>query len=255
MIVMMVSICSSRLTTGLDSPPPVRATAPDSLLSAKAWNAITVTMPVVVTATFAALRSERRGRRATSRSPNSAGIGSLLEMRTRAPRRFGGRPTSLSAATVLPRDARMAGTSVAASDTTIASPMTCTTVPSESGGAPAVPMRAAPGLVISGAASQPTARPTTAANSASTRFSARKVAATTLGVPPTAFSSPTRRAYSDSRRPTSTATLAIASSARRNAPGWSTPCPSWISFPSSDASPCQVENSGAVALSVRAKRS
>src|ERR1700728_1002218 len=64
MIVMTVSICSSRLTTGLDSPPPVRATAPDSLLSAKAWNAITVTMLVVVTATVAALRSERRGRAA-----------------------------------------------------------------------------------------------------------------------------------------------------------------------------------------------
>jgi hypothetical protein len=140
-------------------------------------------------------------------------------MRTRAPRRFGGRPTSLSAATVLPRDARMAGTSVAASATTMASAMTSTALPSEIGAAPAAPTRAAPGLVISGAASQPATRPTTAANSASTRFSARKVAATTPGVPPTAFSSPTRRAYSDSRRPTRTATLATASSARNTAPG------------------------------------
>lgn len=38
-------------------------------------------------------------------------------------------------------------------------------------------------------------RPTAAANSASARFSARKVAATKPGVAPTAFSRPTRRAY------------------------------------------------------------
>jgi hypothetical protein len=139
-------------------------------------------------------------------------------MRTRALRRAAG---VVEPAAVQPRDARMAGTSVAASATTIASPMTCTAEINEIGGAPAVPMRAAPGLVISGAASQPATRPTTAAKSASTRFSARKVAATTLGVPPTAFSSPTRRAYSDSRRPTRTVTLASASSARRNAPGCS----------------------------------
>ena len=120
---------------------------------------------------------------------------------------------------MLLREARMAGTSVAASATTTASPMTSTAAAGEIGGAPALPTRAAPGLVISGDASQPATSPTTAANSASTRFSARKVAATTLGVPPTAFSSPTRCAYSDSRRPTRTATLAIASSASSSAPG------------------------------------
>ena len=60
-------------------------------------------------------------------------------------------------------------------------------------------------------------------------------------MPPTAFSSPTRRAYSDRRRPTRTATLATASSASSSAPGWSTPCPSWTSSASSDAVPPQVE--------------
>ena len=78
--------------------------------------------------------------------------------------------------------ARMAGTSVAASDTTIASPTTSATVLSEIAGAPAAPMRAAPGLVTSGETSQPATSPTTAAKSASTRFSTRNVAATTLGV-------------------------------------------------------------------------
>ena len=86
-------------------------------------------------------------------------------------------------------------------------------------GPAAEPMRAAPGLVTSGEASHPATSPITAANNASTRFSARKVAATTLGVAPTAFRRPTRREYSDSRRPTSTATLAIASSASSTAPG------------------------------------
>ena len=81
MTVMIASICSSRLTTGSDSPPAVSADEPDSLASAKAWKASTATMPVTVTAMFAALSSARRGRRATSRSPNSAGIGSRLEIR------------------------------------------------------------------------------------------------------------------------------------------------------------------------------
>ena len=61
MTVMIVSICSSRLTTGLDSPPAVSADAVDSLSSAKAWKASTVTMPVTVTAMFAALEQRTAG--------------------------------------------------------------------------------------------------------------------------------------------------------------------------------------------------
>src|ERR1700728_3351304 len=61
MPLMTVSICSSRLITGLDSPPAVRADAVDSLVLTSAWNASTVTMPATVTATFAALSSAPPG--------------------------------------------------------------------------------------------------------------------------------------------------------------------------------------------------
>ena len=89
-----------------------------------AWNESTATRPVTVTATFAAVSSARRGRRPTSRSPNSTGTGRPAEILTSAPRRRGGRATSLIAATVLVRAARMAGTSVAESATASATPMT-----------------------------------------------------------------------------------------------------------------------------------
>jgi hypothetical protein len=160
------------------------------------------------------------------------------------PRRPGARATSLIAETVLVRAARMAGTTVATSETASASPTTSITVVAVSDGAPGAPTRAAPGLVSNGAASDPTTSPITAASSARTRFSARNIAATTPGVPPTAFSSPTRRAYSDSRRPTSTVTLAIASTASRIEPGSSTDCASWTSSASAAATPSHVEKSG-----------
>ncbi len=91
-------------------------------------------MPVTVTAMFAVLRRARRGRRATRRSPNSAGTGSLLERRISLPRRLGGRAMSFRASTVLLRAARMAGIRVAASATTIASPTTSAAVLNENGG-------------------------------------------------------------------------------------------------------------------------
>ena len=174
-------------------------------------------------------------RRAAART--ASGPGSLLENRTRTPRRRGGRATSARARTVLVRAARMAGTSVAASATASATPSTSIALVTVNAGAPGVPISAAPGSVSSGAISHPTPNPTTAAKSANATFSIRKVVAMRAGVPPTAFSSPTRRAYSERRRPTRTATLAIASKASRTAPGASTDCASWTSRPSADASP------------------
>src|SRR6202000_416480 len=93
-------------------------------------------------------------------------------------RRLGGRATSLIAATVLVRAARMAGTSVAARATASASPMTLIAVRTVSDGAPGAPTRAAPGLVSNGAASAPAARPIAPAKSARTSFSARNIPAT-----------------------------------------------------------------------------
>ncbi len=66
-IVITVSVCSSRLMTGLPSPPEVPK--PENFLSTSAWKASTATMPMTVTAMLAALRMARRGLRATRRSP------------------------------------------------------------------------------------------------------------------------------------------------------------------------------------------
>ena len=88
--------------------------------------------------------------------------------------------------------------------------MTTTMVPAVSPGEAPVPSRPAPGLVISGAAAQPISSPVTAATPAMTTYSASRTAATSSGVPPTALSSPTRRAWSAILPPTSTATLAMA---------------------------------------------
>ena len=111
-------------------------------------------------------------------------------------------------------------------------------------GAPGAPISAAPGSASEGAISHPAANPTVAAKTANATFSVRKVAAMSTGVAPTAFSSPTRLAYSESRRPTRTATLAIASKASSTAPGASTDCASWTSSASADAMPSQVEKIG-----------
>jgi hypothetical protein len=106
-----------------------------------------------------------------------------------------------------------------------------------SDGAPGVPIRAAPGLVSSGAASHPATSPTAAAASARIRFSAISVAVTRPGDPPTALSSPTRRVRSVIRPPASTATLAMASSVASQAPGLSTCCSSWTRRASAAAMP------------------
>ena len=74
------------------------------------------------------------------------------------------------------------------------------------------------GSVSKGAASHPAASPAAAATRATTTYSASSTAATRLGVPPTALSSPTRRVWSAIRPPTSTATLATASRPSSQAP-------------------------------------
>ena len=71
---------------------------------------------------LAALRMARRGRRATRRSPNSAGTGSFRDSRISESRRLGRRGASARALTVLIRAARIAGTSVDASATASATP-------------------------------------------------------------------------------------------------------------------------------------
>jgi len=78
-----------------------------------------------------------------SLSPNSAGTAILPEIRMTQARRLGGRATSFGAAIVLLRAARMAGTRVAASATTIARLTTSAVALSEIGGAPAMPISAA----------------------------------------------------------------------------------------------------------------
>ena len=111
--------------------------------------------PVMVTAMLAALSTARRGRRADSRSPSSSGTGSPADSAISLARRRGGRAVLASTLTVLVRAARTAGTSVAASATATATPTTSAAAGSVSDGAPGAPTRPAPGLVISGAASQP----------------------------------------------------------------------------------------------------
>ncbi len=220
------SICSSRLITGSLSPPPLWKRWP-----ARVWKASTATSPVTVTAMLAAPSAARRGRRATSRSPSSSGTGSRLESLISVARRRGRRAPSASALTVLVRAARRAGTSVAARATASATPITSPAFGRVSDGAPGVPTRPAPGLVISGAASHPASSPAAAAASATSRFSARSTAATTLGVLPTALSSPTRRVCSAIRPPASTATLATASTPVSQAPTARTACWSCTSRP------------------------
>ena len=153
-------------------------------------------------------------------------------------RRRGVRAASASALTVLVRAARIAGTSDAASATASATVATSPAMDGVSDGAPGVPTRAAPGLVISGAASHPMASPAAAATSATTRFSASSTTVTSRGVPPTALSSPTRRVRSAIRPPASTATVARASSPASQAPGDRTCCSSLTSRPSAAAIPC-----------------
>ena len=236
------SIWVSRAMTGSIRPLPL----PNSFSSAVAWNASTVTTPVMVIAMQAALSSARRGRRATRRSPNSSGTGRWRDSRISPARRRGRRTGSASALTVLVRAARMAGHSVAAMATTRATPTTSPAVGSVSDGAPGAPTRPAPGLVISGAASRPMASPAMAAASARIRFSAISASVTMPGVAPTALSRPTRRMRSDIRPPASTARVPMASSVASQAPGFSTAASSRISRPSTLRMSCHVVRLGAV---------
>jgi hypothetical protein len=142
-------------------------------------------------------------------------------------RRRGGRAGSLGALTVLARAPRAAGRIVAAAATATAASATSTTVIAVGMGAGGVPSRPLPGSANEGAISQPASTPTAAPASASVMFSESRTSATSLGVAPTAFSSPTRRVCSAIRPPTTTAMLAIASSARSQLPTrsafWSIP--------------------------------
>ena len=155
---------------------------------------------------------------------------------------------------MLPRAARIAGTSVAASATASATASTSPATGAVSDGAPGVPTSAAPGLVSSGAASHPVTSPTAAAASARTRFSAISVAVTRPGDAPTALSSPTRRVRSVIRPPASTATLAMASSVASQAPGLSTCCSSCTRRASAAAMPVHEIISGGPKSGRRAGR-
>ena len=123
---------------------------------------------------------------------------------------------------MLVRDARTAGTRVAATATATATAVTRPMVYGVSTRAPALPSRPALDSVSSGAVNHPIASPAAAASRATTTYSASSTAATRPGVPPTAFSSPTRRIWSAIRPPTRTATLATASRESSQAPVIST---------------------------------
>ena len=120
-----------------------------------------------------------------------------------------------------------------------ATPITIPIVERSSVGAPGAPTRLAPGLVRSGAASQPMTRPNAAATRARTSCSARRTPVTSAGVAPTAFSNPTRRVCCSIRPPTSSATLARARSPRRVLPVSRIACSMETISPSLAAIACQ----------------
>ncbi len=177
------------------------------------WSVSAATTIVTAIVMLAAVRSERRMRRATSRTASSSGTGRRAESAISDGRRRGGWAGSLSARIVLVRAPRIAGTIVAHAATTIATIRTSATEVRVSGGVGELPSRPLPRFVSTGAISWPTVTPTAVAASASRRFSASSTTATNIGVAPTALSSPTRRVCSAIRLPTTTAMLAIASSA------------------------------------------
>ena len=178
----------------------------------------TRTRPLVLTAMLKTLSRSRRGRRATSRVPSRSGAGKRVENLITPSRRRGRRAESVSAATVLWRAARIAGTKVATIATPTAMAVTIATVVPVTLGAPAAPSRPAPGPSTNGAASHPMTRPTMAAHRPTSTCSNRSTTATSQGVPPIAFNRPTRRVCSAIRPPTRTATLASASSASNQLP-------------------------------------
>ena len=122
------------------------------------------------------------------------------------------------------RAARMAGTDVATSATPRASATAKSTVEKVSDGALGAPRRPAPGPSTSGAASHPASRPMAAAHRPTSAYSNSRTTATNRGVPPIALSRPTRRVCSATRPPTSTTTLASASSTSSQLPVTRTSC-------------------------------
>src|ERR1022692_376613 len=110
---------------------------------------------VTVITMLNALSTTRRGRRPATRSPSNSGTGSREETATSRALRRGGRAEPASALTVLVRAARMAGKNVATTATATATPTTSAAVATVIGGVPAAPIRPAPGVMSSGATSQP----------------------------------------------------------------------------------------------------
>ena len=174
--------------------------------------------------------------------PRRSGAGRLIT----AVLRRGGRAESSSAATVLCRAARMAGTNVATIATASATATTKPTVVPLRDGALGAPRRPAPGLSINGATSCPTSSPIPAAHRPTSTCSNRSTTATNRGVPPTAFGRPTRRVCSAMRPPTSTVTLATARRASSQLPVRRTFCTLAITCASPSRMLCQENRVGAV---------
>jgi hypothetical protein len=144
------------------------------------------------------------------------------------------------------RAARTAGTNVAATATPDAFAATRPMAEAPRAGVPGAPTRPAPGPVSSGAVSQPASSPTPAAHHATTTFSNSITVATSAGVPPTAFTRPTRRVCPAIRPPTSTVTLASASRASSQLPVSRTSCSLLIVVASWSRMVCHDARNGAV---------
>ncbi|GAB3966485.1 hypothetical protein GCM10029978_031760 [Actinoallomurus acanthiterrae] len=204
--------------TGLGTPgtnmiPVVRA----SFRAMSPCMAIAATTIAAVIARLIRASTARRGWRTARRTPSRSGTGRRADSAIRRGERRGVRAGPLSARTVLVRAPRIAGTRVAAPVTARATTTTIAAEPGVRSGRPAARSPAL-GRAIAGAAAQPATSPTAAAATATSRCSASRTNATSRGVAPAAFNSPTRRVWSARRPPTRTATHATASRASAQVP-------------------------------------
>ena len=159
------------------------------------WKASTATIPVAVTATLAALSTARRGLRATSRSPSSSGTGSRREIVISVGRRAA-RPWRAACGQCADRAGAGGADGGHERRGQRHRQRHGQHLASDGQGERRRAGRAdqpAPGLVISGAASQPTASPAAAASQRQDQVLGQQHDRDQPGVPPTALSSPTRR--------------------------------------------------------------
>ena len=176
--------------------------------------------------------------------PEQRRPGSLLEKLISVPQRFGARAASASAATVLVRAARMAGNERGGERHGERQGHDSDDHERRQRGGTRGADQSGAGVVRSGAVSHPAASPAAAASSARFRFSARNVAAIRPGVPPAAFSNPTRRVCSASRLPDQDGYAGDRQQGEEHGTGRSTDCSSVTSSPSAEAMSCHARSWG-----------